>query len=373
MSKTNPLQIMVVLGTRPEGIKLAPVIQALKRRAVNGDVAVKVCVTGQHREMLDQVMELFGIAPNIDLDLMRSGQTPSQVAARVLLAIEPVLQAERSDWVLVQGDTTTVMATAIAAHHLRIKVGHVEAGLRTGDRFNPFPEEMNRIIASHISDLHFVPTAKARQNLLDEGIPDCAIHLTGNTVIDALLDIAARPAPCSVAEIVKANRRLLLVTAHRRENFGVPLQQICLALKTLVQRHSDIQIVYPVHLNPNVHEPVYEMLGNVPGIKLLPPVDYLTLVHLMKASELILTDSGGIQEEAPSLGKPVLLLRKTTERPEAVEAGAVRLIGTDADQIITAAEQLLEDPVAYAAMAHVINPYGDGCAAERIVNALMQF
>jgi UDP-N-acetylglucosamine 2-epimerase (non-hydrolysing) len=372
MTQPNPIKVMVVLGTRPEAIKLAPVIQTLQRRARSGEVAVKVCVTGQHREMLDQVMNLFGIVPDINLDLMQPGQTPSQVAARVLLEIEPVLQRERPDWVLVQGDTTTVMATAIAAHHMRIKVGHVEAGLRTGDRFNPFPEEMNRVIASHIADLHFAPTQQARQNLLREGIAAHIILVTGNTIIDALLEIAERPAPPEVAQFTTDRRRLVLVTAHRRENFGAPLKDICLALKSLAETRPELRIVYPVHLNPNVQVPVRAALGDVPNIFLLPPVDYLLLVHLMKASALILTDSGGIQEEAPSLGKPVLVLRQTTERPEAVEAGAVRLVGTDPAAIIAAATQLLDDEQLYSVMAQAINPYGDGNAAERIVDALVQ-
>ncbi len=372
MVQPDPIKVMVVLGTRPEGIKLAPVIQALQRRAAGGVVAVKVCVTGQHREMLGQVMDLFGIVPDINLDLMQAGQTPSQVAARVLLALEPVLQRERPDWVLVQGDTTTVMATAIAAHHLRIKVGHVEAGLRTGDRFNPFPEEMNRVIAGHIADLHFAPTPQARQNLLREGIAAGIVLVTGNTVIDALLEIAARPAPPEVAQYAADARHLILVTAHRRENFGAPLQDICLALRSLAELRTDLRIVYPVHLNPNVQGPVHAALGKVPNIVLLPPVDYLTLVHLMKASTLILTDSGGIQEEAPTLGKPVLVLRQTTERPEAVAAGAVQLVGTDRAAIVAAVTHLLDDRQAYAMMAQVLNPYGDGNAAERIVNALLR-
>jgi UDP-N-acetylglucosamine 2-epimerase (non-hydrolysing) len=371
--------------------------------------------------MLDQVLALFGIVPDIDLDLMQAGQTPSQVAARVLISLEPVLMSERPDWVLVQGDTTTVMAAAIAAHHLRIKVGHVEAGLRTGDRFNPFPEEMNRTIADHVSDLLFAPTEGARRNLLREGIPDARIHVTGNTVVDALLWAAALPAPPEVHKLLerlgivdvtgrqepalrspqpegvgslpkgdKETRRnslplprspapplpcspsphLILVTAHRRENFGAPLADICTALRTLAAR-EDVQVVYPVHLNPNVWGPVHELLGDVPRITLLPPVDYLTLVHLMKHSTLILTDSGGIQEEAPSLGVPVLVLREVTERPEAVEAGAARVVGTDPQRILAEAERLLDDETAYQAMARAVNPYGDGHAARRIVEALL--
>ena len=375
MSTTDSMKVMVVLGTRPEGIKLAPVIRTLQDRANREPrglpVHVQVCVTGQHRQMLDQVMDLFGIKPDIDLNLMQTGQTPSEVAARVLLALEPILQAERPDWILVQGDTTTVMAAAIAANYLQIRVGHVEAGLRTGDRFNPFPEEMNRVLTSHVSDLHFAPTEWARQNLLCEGIADCHIHVTGNTVIDALRDIAARPVPSVISDLVEKNKRMILVTAHRRENFGQPLRHICHAIKTLAKRRPEFQFIYPVHLNPNVRWPVHEALEDVPGIRLLPPVDYLSLVHLIRASHIVLTDSGGIQEEAPSLGKPVLVLREVTERPEAVEAGVARLVGTDPNRIVYETERLLDDADVYAAMAQAVNPYGDGRASERIGNALI--
>jgi UDP-N-acetylglucosamine 2-epimerase (non-hydrolysing) len=395
------MKVLTIFGTRPEAIKLAPVIHELQWRSAVCGLRSIVCVTAQHRQMLDQVLDLFGIVPDIDLNLMQDGQSPSQVAARVLAGLEPVLQAERPDWVLIQGDTTTVMATAIAAHHLRIRVGHVEAGLRSGDRFNPFPEEMNRVIADHLSDLHFAPTPRARQNLLREGIPNARIHVTGNTVVDALLWAANQPPTPEVVWLLeelgvtnqtcqtyqKSQRSqmpsdpsgtsgpsgpLILVTAHRRESFGAPLRRICTALRELVRRRQDVQVVYPVHLNPNVWGPVHELLGDVPRIRLLPPVDYLALVHLMKHSFLILTDSGGIQEEAPSLGVPVLVLREVTERPEAVEAGAARVVGTDPERIVAEAERLLEDPVAYTAMARVVNPFGDGHAAERIVAALMQ-
>jgi len=399
------MKVLTIFGTRPEAIKLAPVIRELERRslrlrsgqAADGDLESLVCVTAQHREMLDQVLPVFGIVPDIDLDLMELGQTPTQVAARVLTELEPILQAERPDWVLVQGDTTTVMAAAIAAHHLRIRIGHVEAGLRTGDRFNPFPEEMNRVMTDHLSDLHFAPTERARQNLLREGIPEASIHVTGNTVVDALLWAAAQPPPPDVTALLNAQRirqhtmvglpanlghaqsvsvpagdHMILVTAHRRESFGPPLQRICGALRELVDRRDDVQVVYPVHLNPNVWGPVHASLEGVPRIRLSPPVDYLTLVHLMKHSSLILTDSGGIQEEAPSLGVPVLVLREVTERPEAVEAGAARVVGTDPERILSETERLLDHPTAHAAMTHVVNPYGDGHAAKRIVTALME-
>jgi UDP-N-acetylglucosamine 2-epimerase (non-hydrolysing) len=394
------LKVLTILGTRPEAIKLAPVIRELERRSSSVIRRSSVCVTAQHREMLDQVLSLFDIVPDIDLDLMRDRQTPSQVAAQVLSRLEPVLLDEQPDWVLIQGDTTTVMAAAIAAYHLRIKVGHVEAGLRTHDRFNPFPEEMNRVIADHLSDLHFAPTERARQNLRREGILDACIHVTGNTVVDALLWAAKQPPTAQLRKLLQqlemsrdgcefqvegsrlgsnhnlqpatCNLKLILVTAHRRESFGPPLRRVCSALRELVRRRDDVQVVYPVHLNPNVWGPVHELLGDVPCIRLLPPVDYLTLVHLMKHSTLILTDSGGIQEEAPSLGVPVLVLREVTERPEAVEVGAARVVGTDPERILAEAEWLLDDPVAHAAMARAVNPYGDGHAAERIVDALLE-
>ncbi|MGC8878590.1 MAG: non-hydrolyzing UDP-N-acetylglucosamine 2-epimerase [Anaerolineae bacterium] len=368
----SSLRVLVVVGTRPEAIKLAPVVRALQRH--RGRVTVRVCATAQHRQMLDQVLQLFDIQPDIDLDIMQADQTPSRVAAAVLTGMEEVLAHERPEWLLVQGDTTTVMAAAIAAHHARVRVGHVEAGLRSGDKANPFPEEANRIIADHLSDLCFAPTERARQNLLREGIPEHAIVVTGNTVVDALLEVAAQPwqpgADSPLAQL-PANGRLILVTAHRRESFGAPLRDICRALRQLAAR-GDVTIAYPVHLNPNVHDVVWQELGGVPGIALLPPLDYRSLVYLMRRSYLILTDSGGIQEEAPSLGVPVLVLRHVTERPEAVEAGVARLVGSETEAIVAAATHLLDDPAAYARMRRVVNPYGDGYAAERIAAALLE-
>ncbi|MCX7839990.1 MAG: UDP-N-acetylglucosamine 2-epimerase (non-hydrolyzing) [Anaerolineae bacterium] len=345
-----------------------------------------VWVTAQHRQMLDQVLHLFGIQPDLDLNIMQDGQTPTQVAARVLQSLEPHLARERPDWILIQGDTTTVMATAIAAHHLQIKIGHVEAGLRTHDKHNPFPEEMNRVIADALSDLHFAPTRRARENLLREGISDATIRVTGNTVIDALQWIVQQPPTSEVRTLLthlglpldddtptqRTDARLLLVTAHRRENFGQPIRNICTALREIATARRDVRIVYPVHLNPNVQQPVRELLSNVPNIALLPPVDYLTLVHLLKRCYLVLTDSGGLQEEAPSFGKPVLVLRETTERPEAIDAGTAKIVGTDTERIVHATYRLLDDADAYAAMAHAINPFGDGRAAERIVEALLE-
>jgi UDP-N-acetylglucosamine 2-epimerase (non-hydrolysing) len=322
--------------------------------------------------MLDQVLQLFDIRPDVDLDIMQERQTPSRVAAAVLTGLEGVLERERPDWVLVQGDTTTVMAAAIAAHHARVRVGHVEAGLRSGDRANPFPEEANRTVADHLSDLCFAPTERARANLLREGIPEASIVVTGNTVVDALLHVANQPwMPGANGPLagLPADGRLILVTAHRRESFGAPLAQICTALREIASRR-DVHIAYPVHLNPNVWQPVHQALGDVPGITLLPPLDYRSLVRVMQRSYLILTDSGGIQEEAPSLGVPVLVLRTVTERPEAVEAGTARLVGTDAAPIVAETARLLDDPEAYTRMKSAGNPYGDGRAAGRIVAAL---
>ncbi|MGQ9787042.1 MAG: non-hydrolyzing UDP-N-acetylglucosamine 2-epimerase [Anaerolineae bacterium] len=366
------MRVMVVIGTRPEAIKLAPVVRALERHPER--ITVRVCATGQHREMLDQMLQLFDIQPDVNLDIMQAGQTPSRVAAAVLTGMEMLLECERPDWLLVQGDTTTVMAAAIAAHHVRVRVGHVEAGLRSGDKANPFPEEANRIIADHLSDLCFAPTERARANLLREGIPEHVTVVTGNTVVDALLQVAAQPwqpmADNPLAQL-PSNGRLILVTTHRRESFGAPLRRICQALRMLAAR-GDVTIVYPVHLNPNVDQVVRQELADAPGIVLLPPLDYRSLVHLMQRAYLILTDSGGIQEEAPNLGVPVLVLRNVTERPEAVEAGVARMVGTDAHTIVAEATRLLDDRAAYARMSQAVNLYGDGHAAERIVAALLE-
>ncbi len=365
------LRILTIFGTRPEAIKLAPVLRELARYP--DQIVSRTCVTAQHREMLDQVLALFGIVPDVDLDLMQPDQTPSQVAAAALERLDDFLQRERPDWVLVQGDTTTVMAAAIAAYHRRIRIGHVEAGLRTHDKWHPFPEEMNRRIADHLSDLLFAPTERARQNLLAEGIPDERIRVTGNTVIDALLWAASLPLDVrnsNVRTCQRANVRTLLVTAHRRESFGEPLRRICAALRTLAGR-GDVHIVYPVHRNPNVWETVHAELNGTANITLLPPVNYRELVYLLQTCTLVLTDSGGIQEEAPSLGKPVLVLREVTERPEGVEAGTARVVGTDPERIVAETNRLLDDPQAYETMARAANPYGDGHAAERIVEAIV--
>ncbi|MEM2045658.1 MAG: UDP-N-acetylglucosamine 2-epimerase (non-hydrolyzing) [Candidatus Bathyarchaeia archaeon] len=376
------MKILTVFGTRPEAIKLAPVIRELQRRMTISDLQTVICVTAQHRQMLDQVLCLFDIVPDYDLNVMEDNQSPTQVAAAVLARLEPILQAEKPDWVLVQGDTTTVAAASLAAFYARVRVGHVEAGLRTYDKWHPFPEEINRRVAGVIADLHFAPTERARQNLLREGIPDERIVVTGNPVIDALHWIAAQPFDVSTLNIEPLERstfecntvKLILVTAHRRENFGRPLENICLALRDIALRYNGrVRIIYPVHLNPNVWNPVHRLLGDVPNIILTPPLDYLPMVHLMKRSYLVLTDSGGIQEEAPGLGVPVLVLREVTERPEAVEAGTVRVVGTDRERIVAETVRLLEDTDAYEQMARAVNPYGDGHAAERIVEALMRW
>jgi UDP-N-acetylglucosamine 2-epimerase (non-hydrolysing) len=360
---------------------MAPVVHELQRTA---GIESLVCVTAQHRQMLDQVLDLFGIRPDVDLNLMRDDQSLAELSARIFRDLDPVLADLKPDWVLVQGDTTTVAIASLLAYYRRIRVGHVEAGLRTHDKWQPFPEEINRRVAGVTADLHFAPTEWARQNLLAEGVPDAAIVVTGNTVIDALRVVADQPEPEEVTKLLgqlgishKAvsapdslvPNRLVLVTAHRRENFGKPLENICAALKELAAR-GDVEIVYPVHLNPNVQEPVYRLLGNVPHVTLLSPLDYLPLVHLMKRSAIVLTDSGGIQEEAPAFGVPVLVLREVTERPEGVEAGVLKLVGTDTRLIVREANRLLDDVSAYAAMAKAVNPFGDGQAAARIVRAL---
>jgi UDP-N-acetylglucosamine 2-epimerase (non-hydrolysing) len=329
--------------------------------------------------MLDQVLEIFELTPDTDFKIMQANQTLNYIASQVFQNLDQLLETLKPDWVLVQGDTTTVMAATIAAHNRRVKVGHVEAGLRTYDRANPFPEEMNRVVVDHVADALFAPTVRSCQNLQREGISRNRIFITGNTVIDALEWVVKKPPTDEIKDLLanlgiaegKPDKSLVLVTAHRRENFGEPIRHICLALLDLVKRH-DLQVVYPVHLNPNIHEPVYSMLDGVPGITLLPPQDYLALVHLMRHSRLILTDSGGIQEEAPTFGVPVLVLRETTERPEALEAGTARVVGTQPDSILSEAKRLLDDPAAYAVMSQAVNPYGDGRAAQRISDILLQ-
>ncbi|MDR7295813.1 UDP-N-acetylglucosamine 2-epimerase (non-hydrolyzing) [Pelomonas aquatica] len=366
--------VLLVFGTRPEAIKMAPVVAAMRE---SDFLDVKVCVTAQHRQMLDQVLDLFRIVPDYDLNLMRAGQDLSDITSRVLQELKPVLADCKPDIVLVHGDTTTAMAAALAAFYARIPVGHVEAGLRTDDIYSPWPEEMNRRIVGRIAALHFAPTTSSQANLAKEGCAPAAIHVTGNTVIDALLDVVARldsdsPDTTALAQkffFLDSGKRTILVTGHRRENFGSGFENICLALKRLAER-GDVNIVYPVHLNPNVREPVSRLLGDAPGVHLIEPLEYLPFAYLMRTSYLILTDSGGIQEEAPSLGKPVLVMRDNTERPEAVAAGTVQLVGTDADRIHAAASRLLDDQEAYQAMSEAHNPYGDGKASYRIRQVL---
>lgn len=369
-------KVLAVFGTRPEAIKMAPVVKALEKTP---NVSLAVAVTAQHREMLDQVLKLFDIVPDHDLDIMKPGQGLHEITSNVLTGLKAVFQQSCPDLVLVHGDTTTTLATSLAAYYDRIPVGHVEAGLRTGNIYSPWPEEINRKVAGAITRLHFAPTEKSRQNLLREGVPDAHIDVTGNTVIDALLDVVARLErdPSTSAKLdrqlgLDPSRRLILVTGHRRESFGDGFERICEALRRLAER-KDVHIIYPVHLNPNVIGPVKERLGGVGNISLIAPQDYLPFVHLMRRAEVILTDSGGVQEEAPSLGKPVLVMRDTTERPEAVEAGTVKLVGTDSDLIVAEITRLLDHPVAYDAMAKAHNPYGDGRAAGRIRDVILDF
>jgi UDP-N-acetylglucosamine 2-epimerase (non-hydrolysing) len=369
--KMSRLKILSVIGTRPEAIKMAPVMRELARRDTTFES--RVCVTAQHRQMLDQVLRLFDIRPDHDLNLMREDQTLAQITAAAFTGLDQVLRKESPDWVLVQGDTSTVLVASLAAYYQKIRVGHVEAGLRTHNKYQPFPEEINRRVASVVADWHFAPTEQARMNLLKEGVPDATIHVTGNPVIDALRFVAEMPYDFAAGPLANlpAGRRWVLVTAHRRENFGAPLERICAALKILAEKYrNDIHIVYPVHLNPNIDRPVRRLLNGIPNIALIAPLDYLPLVHLIKRAELVLTDSGGLQEEAPGLGKPVLVMREVTERPEGIQAGTVRLVGSDTDRIVSEAALLLSDRTAYERMSKAVNPYGDGHAAERIADIL---
>jgi UDP-N-acetylglucosamine 2-epimerase (non-hydrolysing) len=370
------MNLSFIFGTRPEAIKLAPVILAAK---ADPRFKCKVCVTAQHREMLDQVLKVFKIKPDVDLNLMRPNQTLAGLTARAIRGIDTYLAQEKPDMIIVQGDTTTVFCAALCAFYHKIPIGHVEAGLRTGNKYSPFPEEANRVLATHISTLHFAPTQKARHNLLQEGIAPERIFVTGNTVIDALFlaleKIKKKPPVIAQLRksIVKSSQQLVLITGHRRENFGKGFQNICKAIKTLAQRFSEVQFVYPVHLNPNVLKPVYSLLDNQKNIHLIEPLDYLPFVALMNRATIILTDSGGVQEEAPSLGKPVLVMRDTTERPEAVDMGTVRLVGTNVNAIIDNVVKLLTDKKAYSVMASAVNPYGDGQATARIITACLKF
>jgi UDP-N-acetylglucosamine 2-epimerase (non-hydrolysing) len=368
-------KVLTVFGTRPEAIKMAPLVHAL---AADSRFDAKVCVTAQHREMLDQVLGLFEITPDYDLNIMKPGQSLNDVTNAILTGIKPVLEAFKPDVVLVHGDTATTFATALAAYYQQIPVGHVEAGLRTGDIYSPWPEEANRKLTGAITRYHFAPTKTSRANLQAENIPAEQISVTGNTVIDALLWVRDKidQNPALKAELAAAypmldlNKKLVLVTGHRRESFGGGFERICESLRQIAEQHPNCQIVYPVHLNPNVQEPVNRLLKGVDNIHLIAPQDYLPFVYLMTQATLILTDSGGIQEEAPSLGKPVLVMRETTERPEAVEAGTVKLVGTDVNTIVTEVSRLLTDSAAYQRMSQAHNPYGEGPACLRVLDAL---
>jgi UDP-N-acetylglucosamine 2-epimerase (non-hydrolysing) len=369
------MKVLCVFGTRPEAIKMAPVIRELRKR---GDqIATKVCVTAQHRTMLDQVLELFEIQPDYDLQVMQQNQTLSYITAQVLREVEPVLSVEQPDWVLVQGDTTTTMAASLAAYYQRIKIGHVEAGLRTRNKFHPFPEEINRRIGDVLADLCFAPTESARENLRREAVPERAIRLTGNTVIDALHWVRDR-IKCQLPVLSNGlsewldGHTLVLITGHRRENFGPPLEAVCLALRDLAERWPRVRFIYPVHLNPNVQKPVYRILSDLANVRLMDPLPYAAFVWLMERAEVILTDSGGVQEEAPALGKPVLVLRETTERPEGIESGNARLVGAGRRQIVAETVRVMEDATYRQTMTAVSSAYGDGRAAGRIVEALLQ-
>ena len=365
------IKVMTVFGTRPEAIKMAPIVLELKKHP--DTITPVVAVTAQHREMLDQVLHLFHITPDYDLNLMAKGQTLFDITTRAMNGLDGVLTKEQPDIVLVHGDTTTTFAGALAAYYHQTAVGHVEAGLRTHNKYSPFPEEMNRRLTGCIADLNFAPTATSEQNLLAENVPEDSIFVTGNTVIDALHHTVQDDFSFGEAlpDIDFAHKRIILVTTHRRENLGEPMRHIYKALRSLTEEFSDVEIVFPVHKNPKVREVVNEELGGLPAVHLIEPLDYEPFANLMHRSYLILTDSGGVQEEAPALGKPVLVLRDTTERPEAVEAGTVKLIGTDRDRVYAEAKSLLTDEAEYRRMAESVNPYGDGQAARRIIQAIL--
>ncbi len=367
------MKVMTVFGTRPDAIKMCPVVLELQKFPDKVDVVV--AVTGQHREMLQQVLDVFHITPKYNLDIMRPKQTLTEITTRSLDGLEKVITAEIPDIILAQGDTTTTFVASLAAFYHKVAVGHVEAGLRTDNKYDPFPEEMNRRLTAVVSDLHFAPTPAAKANLLAEGVPENRIYVTGNTVIDALLSVAGQDESevVGMPEIDLGGRRMILVTAHRRENWGEPMGRICAAIKAIVEKFTDTQVVFAVHKNPIVREVVFKELGGVERINLIEPPDYMPFVHLLKKAHLVLTDSGGVQEEAPALGKPVLVMRKTTERPEGVEAGTAMLVGTDADEIFESASRLLTDENVYNSMARAINPYGDGGASERIREALFKY
>jgi UDP-N-acetylglucosamine 2-epimerase (non-hydrolysing) len=365
------MKIAIVFGTRPEAIKMAPIVKECEKRKLD----FITIVTAQHREMLDQKLEVFGIEPHYDLDIMQANQDLFYVTSSVINEVKPILIKEKPDIILVQGDTTTTFATSLAAFYLKIPVGHVEAGLRTWNKYNPFPEEMNRQITTRLADFHFTPTEWSKKNLLNEGIDESKIFITGNTVIDALLmivDPSFKFENKLLDKIDYKNRKVILLTSHRRENFGEPMRNIFSACRHLVEANPEVELIYPVHPNPNVQKTANEILLGVERVHLIEPLDYRPFVQLMNKCYLIMTDSGGVQEEAPTLGKPVLVLRKTTERPEAIEVGTAKLVGTDKDVIIREAQKLLSDKAAYVEMSTKANPYGDGKTAERIINIILE-
>ncbi|MBW4933790.1 non-hydrolyzing UDP-N-acetylglucosamine 2-epimerase [Marinobacter sp. F4206] len=372
------MKTLCVFGTRPEAIKMAPLVKAL---ASDSRFESRVCVTGQHREMLDQVLDLFSIEPDYDLNIMKPGQDLTDVTCSILGGLREVLATEKPDIVLVHGDTATTFATSLAAYYQQIPVGHVEAGLRTGNLYSPWPEEANRKLTGALTELHFAPTDTSRSNLFREGVRDCSIVVTGNTVIDALFDVVAkidsekglRNKLSAQFPFLRPDARMILITGHRRESFGGGFERICEAIARVAKENPDVDLLYPVHLNPNVREPVHRLLGTLENVHLIEPKDYLPFVYLMNRAHIILTDSGGIQEEAPSLGKPVLVMRDTTERPEAVEAGTVKLVGTDVEVIVAEIQGLLNDSNAYELMSFSHNPYGDGKACSRILESLYEF
>ena len=365
-------KVITIFGTRPEAIKMAPLVKELERRE---QIESKVCVTAQHREMLDQVLELFDIKPDFDLNIMETKQTLTGITNKVLEGLEEVFKEEKPDMILVHGDTTTTFAGSLAAFYQQIKVGHVEAGLRTFNKYFPFPEEMNRKLTGSLADLHFAPTKGSKENLLKEGIEESGIYITGNTVIDAMKHTVEENYIFENNELnnIDFSKKVIMITAHRRENWGEGIQNICIALNKIVEENSDVELVYLVHLNPVVKDVVFERLGGKDRIHLLSPLDTKETHNLMNRSFMVMTDSGGLQEEAPHLGKPVLVLRDVTERPEAVEAGTVKLVGTDIDQIVNEANELLRNPEAYSKMSKSINPYGDGIASQRIVDAIFKY
>ena len=369
------MKILTVFGTRPEAIKMAPLVKLLARQP---DFESRVCVTAQHRQMLDQVLDLFEIHPDYDLDIMKPGQTLTGITTEILTRLDPVLAEFQPDLVLVHGDTSTTFCTSMAAFYRRIRIGHVEAGLRTGNLQSPWPEEANRKLTGALANLHFAPTEQSKRNLLDEGTRESIVHVTGNTVIDALLWVQSKLEQDTVLSgslqqrfsFLRAGHRMVLITGHRRENFGDGFERICAAIRTLAMQYPDVDFVYPVHLNPNVAEPVRRVLSGLDNVHLIEPQDYLPFVYLMTRAYIILTDSGGIQEEAPSLGKPVLVMRDTTERPEAVAAGTVHLVGTNANRIVDGVATLLDSDAVYKSMSVAHNPYGDGKACARIVETI---